>query len=137
MDIFEKKLVYDRITSIICSHLGVCESLSHWLGRWSAPRVAEIRACWCVCGVCCIVRLLWLFSTYDTSTFPTGLVVLCFDGLDPCCPFFFDDVVWKVATGSLDGGRGFARNMASIVAEDGWKGLYGESNCWSAQDQLW
>lgn len=34
---------------------------------------------------------------------------------------------WKVATGSLDGGRGFAKNMASIVADDGWKGLYGKN----------
>lgn len=32
----------------------------------------------------------------------------------------------KVATGSLEGGRGFAKNMATIVADDGWKGLYGE-----------
>lgn len=34
----------------------------------------------------------------------------------------------KVATGSLDGGRGFVKNMASIVADDGWKGLYGKTN---------
>ncbi|CAM9986572.1 unnamed protein product [Laminaria digitata] len=36
----------------------------------------------------------------------------------------FDVLKTRVATGSLDGGRGFASNMASIVAEDGWKGLY-------------
>lgn len=35
--------------------------------------------------------------------------------------------VLKVATGSLDGGKGFATNMASIVSEHGWKGLYGKS----------
>lgn len=37
---------------------------------------------------------------------------------------------WKVATGSLDGSRGFAKNMASIVADDGWKGLYGKKKKW-------
>ncbi|CAM9866926.1 unnamed protein product, partial [Hapterophycus canaliculatus] len=36
----------------------------------------------------------------------------------------FDVLKTRVATGSLDGGRGFTRNMVSIVAEDGWKGLY-------------
>ncbi|CAN0087895.1 unnamed protein product [Scytosiphon promiscuus] len=36
----------------------------------------------------------------------------------------FDVLKTRVATGSLDGGRGFTKNMVSIVAEDGWKGLY-------------
>ncbi|CAN0338061.1 unnamed protein product [Ectocarpus sp. 12 AP-2014] len=36
----------------------------------------------------------------------------------------FDVLKTRVATGSLEGGRGFARNMATIVADDGWKGLY-------------
>ncbi|CAN0265711.1 unnamed protein product [Ectocarpus fasciculatus] len=36
----------------------------------------------------------------------------------------FDVLKTRVATGSLEGGRGFAKNMATIVADDGWKGLY-------------
>lgn len=32
----------------------------------------------------------------------------------------------KVTTGRLDGSRSFAHNLASIVAEDGWQGLYGK-----------
>ncbi|CAN0020019.1 unnamed protein product [Ectocarpus sp. 4 AP-2014] len=36
----------------------------------------------------------------------------------------FDVLKTRVATGSLEGGKGFAKNMATIVADDGWKGLY-------------
>lgn len=58
------------------------------------------------------------FSFYDFLFVPTLVLALVSCSLFPR--------LLKVATGSLDGGRGFATNMAAIVAEDGWKGLYGE-----------